>query len=34
MAKATGLERYAYPRHVLEHLAAPDTIEKIEALLP
>ena len=33
-AKANGLEPYDYLRHVLEHIAAADTAEKIEALLP
>jgi len=33
-AKANGLEPYAYLRYVLEHIAAADTVEKIEALLP
>ena len=33
-AKANGLEPYAYLRHVLEHIAAANTVEKIEALLP
>ena len=33
-AKANGLEPYEYLRHVLEHVAAADTVEKIEALLP
>lgn len=33
-AKANGLEPYDYLRHVLEHIAAADTVEKIEALLP
>jgi transposase len=33
-AKANGLEPYEYLRHVLEHIAAADTVEKVEALLP
>ncbi len=33
-AKANGLEPYAYLHHVLQHIAAADTLEKIEALLP
>ncbi len=33
-AKANGLEPYQYLRHVLTHIAAADTLEKIEALLP
>ena len=33
-AKANGLEPYDYFRHVLKHIAAADTVEKIEALLP
>jgi transposase len=33
-AKANGLEPYDYLRHVLDHIAAADTVEKIEALLP
>ncbi len=33
-AKANSLEPYAYLRHVLTHIAAADTVEKIEALLP
>ncbi len=33
-AKANGLEPYAYVHHVLQHIAAADTLEKIEALLP
>ena len=33
-AKANGLEPYAYIRHVLRHIAAADTVEKLEALLP
>jgi transposase len=33
-AKANGLEPYEYLRHVLMHIAAADTVEKIEALLP
>jgi hypothetical protein len=33
-AKANGLEPYAYLRYVLERIAAADTVEKIEALLP
>ncbi len=33
-AKANGLEPYDYLQHVLTHIAAADTVEKIEALLP
>jgi transposase len=33
-AKANGLEPYDYLRHVLKHIGAADTVEKIEALLP
>ncbi|RLA40988.1 MAG: IS66 family transposase [Gammaproteobacteria bacterium] len=33
-AKANGLEPYAYLHHVLAHIAAADTLEKLEALLP
>lgn len=33
-AKANGLEPYAYIYHVLKHIAAADTVEKLEALLP
>jgi transposase len=33
-AKANGLEPYAYLQHVLRHIAAADTVEKLEALLP
>lgn len=33
-ARANGLETYAYLRHVLTHIAAADTVEQIEALLP
>lgn len=33
-AKANGLEPSAYIRHVLEHIGAADTVEKLEALLP
>ena len=33
-AKANGLEPYDYLHHVLAHIAAADTVEKIEALLP
>ena len=33
-AKANGLEPYAYLQHVLVHIAAADTVEKLEALLP
>ena len=33
-AKANGLEPYDYFRHVLKHIAAADTVENIEALLP
>ncbi|MCK5920241.1 MAG: IS66 family transposase, partial [Methylococcales bacterium] len=33
-AKTNGLEPYAYLRHVLAHIAAADTVEKLEALLP
>ena len=33
-AKANNVEPYEYLRHVLTHIAAADTVEKIEALLP
>ncbi len=33
-AKANGLEPYYYLHHVLQHIAAADTVEKLEALLP
>ncbi len=33
-AKANGLEPYTYLQHVLAHIAAADTVEKLEALLP
>ena len=33
-AKANGLEPYAYLQHKLAHIAAADTVEKLEALLP
>jgi hypothetical protein len=33
-AKANGLEPYDYLRHVLQNIAAADTVEKLEALLP
>jgi len=33
-AKANGLEPYDYLHHVLQHIAAADTVEKLEALLP
>ena len=33
-AKANGLEPSAYLHHVLQYIAAADTLEKIEALLP
>lgn len=33
-AKANGLEPSAYIRHVLEHIATADTLEKLESLLP
>jgi len=33
-AKANGLEPYAYLSFVLQHIAAADTVEKLEALLP
>ena len=33
-AKANGLEPYAYIHYVLKHIAAADTVEKLEALLP
>jgi len=32
--QGNGLEPYAYLHHVLQHIAAADTLEKIEALLP
>jgi hypothetical protein len=31
---ANKLEPYAYLQHVLAHIAAADTVEKLEALLP
>ena len=33
-AKANGLEPFAYLNHVLGHIGAADTLEKLEALLP
>jgi transposase len=33
-AKANGLEPYEYIHHVLTYIAAADTVEKLEALLP
>ena len=33
-AKANKLEPYAYLQHVLSHIAAVGTVEKLEALLP
>ena len=33
-AKANNLEPYAYLQYVLAHIAAADTVEKLEALLP
>ncbi|MFT6372824.1 MAG: hypothetical protein ACJAZT_001578 [Gammaproteobacteria bacterium] len=33
-AKANGLEPYDYLHTVLKHIAAADTVEKLEALLP
>ena len=33
-AKANHLEPYAYVLHILNHIGAADTLEKIEALLP
>ena len=33
-AKANNLEPYAYILHILNHIGAADTLEKIEALLP
>jgi len=33
-AKANNLEPYDYLHHVLKHIAAADTLEKLEALLP
>ncbi len=33
-ARANGLEPYEYLRHVLTHIAAANTVEKVEALLP
>jgi len=33
-AKANKLEPYSYLQHVLAHIAAADTVEKLEALLP
>lgn len=33
-AKANGLEPQAYIKHILDHIATADTLEKIELLLP
>jgi hypothetical protein len=33
-ARANGLEPYQYLRHVLTHIAAAETVDQIEALLP
>ena len=33
-AKSNNLEPYAYILHILNHIGAADTLEKIEALLP
>ncbi|WP_275100507.1 IS66 family transposase [Sedimenticola hydrogenitrophicus] len=33
-AKANGLEPYDYMHHVIKHIAAADTVEKLEALFP
>ena len=33
-AKANGLEPFKYLRHVLKHIAAAETVEDIESLLP
>ena len=33
-AKANHLELYAYVLHIINHIGAVDTLEKIEALLP
>jgi hypothetical protein len=33
-AKANALEFYEYLRHLLEHIAGADALEKIEPLLP
>jgi len=33
-AKANSLEPYTYMEHILSHIGAADTLEKIEALLP
>ncbi len=33
-AKANGLEPYAYIQYVLKYIAAADSVEKLEALLP
>jgi len=33
-AQANGLQPYDYLQHVLKHIAAADTVEKFEALLP
>jgi transposase len=33
-AKANGIEPYAYLQHVLTHIAAADSVEKLDALLP
>ena len=33
-AKANNLESQAYIKHILDHIATADTLEKLEALLP
>ena len=33
-AKANNLDPQTYIKHILDHIAAADTLEKLEALLP
>ena len=33
-AKANSLDPHAYIKHILDHIAVADTLEKLEALLP
>ena len=33
-AKANNLDPQAYIKHILDHIAVADTLEKLEALLP
>ncbi|EPA2925326.1 transposase domain-containing protein, partial [Escherichia coli] len=33
-AKANNLEPQAYIKHILDHIATADTLEKLELLLP